>query len=107
VEYADESLISGEPVYELDGEPEEAGQLIGPGLLEGEHQLLIQAKDAFGGTITERINFTSASITDGGGTDTVQGHGSGTLAAISHTPSGGDVETTFTKGATSTPEGGF
>src|SRR5699024_7341593 len=39
VEYADDSLISGEPVYELDGKPVEAGQLIGPGLLEGEHDV--------------------------------------------------------------------
>lgn len=107
VEYADDSLISGEPVYELDGEPVEAGQLIGPGLLEGEHELLIQAKDVFGGSITERINFTSGNIPEGGGTDTGQGDGRVTLSAIADNPSGGDVETTFTKGATSTPEGGF
>ena len=107
VKYSDESLISGQPTYELDGEPVEAGQLIGPGLLEGEHELHIQAKDVFGGEISERINFTSGNIPESAGTDTDQGGGSVTLSAIANNPSGGDVETTFTKGATSTPEGGF
>src|SRR5699024_3563224 len=95
------------PVYELDGEPVEAGQLIGPGLLEGEHELLIRAKDVFGGSITARINFTSGNIPEGGGTDTGQGDGRVTLSAIADNTSGGDVATTFTNGATSTPECGF
>ena len=107
VEYSDDALISGEPTYELDGEKVEAGQFIGPGLLEGEHELHIQAKDVFGGEISERVSFTSGNIPQGGGTDTDQGKGSVTLSAIADNPSGGDVETTFTKGATSTPEGGF
>src|SRR5699024_1831345 len=70
-------------------------------------ELLIQAKDVFGGNITERINFTSGNIPEDGGTDTGQGEGRVTLSAIADNPSGGDVETTFTKGATSTPERGF
>ncbi|MGP5342956.1 LamG-like jellyroll fold domain-containing protein [Corynebacterium casei] len=107
IEYSDDALISGEPTYELDGEKVEAGQLIGPGLLEGDHELLIHAKDVFGGEISERINFTSGNIPEGAGTDTDQGEGSVTLSAIADNPSGGDVETTFTKGATSTPDGGF
>ncbi|MFZ2291370.1 MAG: LamG domain-containing protein, partial [Corynebacterium casei] len=107
IEYSDDALISGEPTYELDGEKVEAGQLIGPGLLEGEHELNIRAKDVFGGEISERISFTSGNIPEGAGTDTGQGEGSVTLSAIADNPSGGDVETTFTKGATSTPESGF
>ncbi|MGP5578545.1 LamG-like jellyroll fold domain-containing protein [Corynebacterium flavescens] len=107
VEYSDESLLSGQPTYELDGKPVELGQLIGTGLLEGEHEFLIEAKDVFGGKISERIPFTSGNIPEGAGTDTGQGEGKVTLSAIADNPSGGDVETTFTKGAATTPEGGF
>src|SRR5699024_3843799 len=107
VEYSDDALISGEATYELDGEKVEAGKFIGHGIMEGVLDLHIQVKDVFGGVMYERDAFTSGNIPQGGGTDTEQGKRSVTLSAIADNPSGGDVETTFTQGNTSAPEGGF
>ncbi|AGF72165.1 immunoglobulin-like domain-containing protein [Corynebacterium halotolerans] len=107
VEFVDPALLSPQVRYTLDGEEIAPGDLIGPGLTEGEHVIALEAVDVFGNDFTEEITFTSGDIPVDGGTDTAQGEGTVSLSAIAENPSGGDVVTTFTEGATSTAQEGF
>ncbi len=107
VEYADPALLSPQVSYALDGELINPGDVIGPGLAEGEHVITVEAVDVFGNSFTDEIRFESGNIPEIGGTDTEQGNGAVSLSAIADNPSGGDVVTTFTKGATAVAEQGF
>lgn len=107
VDFIDDSLLSGEPTYLLDGKPVRVGELIGPGLVEGEHELSIEARDVFGGAVSEKITFTSGNIPEGAGTGTDQGEGGVALSAIADNPAGGEVITTFTRGEAAPARNGF
>ena len=98
VEMANAEALSRDVVHALDDRPIEPGEVIGAGLASGRHTITIDGHDVFGNVIAEQIAFTSANIPSGGGTETEQGGGRVTLAAVATNPSGGDVTTTFRAG---------
>ncbi|NPC98090.1 LamG-like jellyroll fold domain-containing protein [Nocardioides sp. zg-DK7169] len=106
VELANAQAAGRDVVYALDGERIEPGQRIGAGLRAGTHAITVDGTDHFGNVIAERIEFTSANIPVAGGTETEQGAGAVTLAAVATNPGGGDVTTTFRAGTVVVAEQG-
>ncbi|AKE38559.1 Concanavalin A-like lectin/glucanases superfamily [Corynebacterium camporealensis] len=107
VELNNPDLVARDLEIRLDGEEVELGETIGAGLEEGEHTLEISGHDVFGNPIAESINFTSGNLPGTAGTDTEQGEDGVGISARAENPSGGDLETTFTKANLATAQGGF
>lgn len=93
--------------YLLDGEPIEPGDEIGAGLSAGDHTIEITARGVFGEAYAWTVDFTSAGIPTGGGTDSGEGEGEVTLSAIADSPDGSDVTTTFREADADVAEEGF
>lgn len=82
----------------LDGAPVKVGDTIGAGLAEGEHTLVVVAKDKLGHESTATIAFHSAAIPGGYVETNVPDDGKAkqNLTATVHDDTAGDYETTFT-----------
>ncbi|GGO73647.1 LamG-like jellyroll fold domain-containing protein [Nocardioides deserti] len=93
--------------YLLDGEPIEPGDMVGPGLAAGAHEIVISAVGPLGENRKWRVSFTSEVMPAGGGTETGQGAGKVTLSAIASNPAGGRVTTTFTEALVTSASEGF
>ncbi|TYL50080.1 DUF5011 domain-containing protein [Nocardioides sp. BGMRC 2183] len=93
--------------YLLDGEEIEPGDEIGPGMKAGDHRIEISATGVFGEPYSWTVDFTSASIPTGGGTDSGQGKGSVSLSAIAESADGGEVTTTFREAEATPAADGF
>jgi hypothetical protein len=105
----DPAGLSVGPAATLDGEPVEAGDLVGPGLAPGEHTLVVEATDGVGNPARREVTFTSAGIPDdpaalapaSGSTDVGR---TAELSAQVSVPGGGEVTAAFAETRIATPE---
>lgn len=108
---ADLDVAAGEQLtqrrYQLDGEPIQFGDLVGPGLSPGPHAITMSAVDSSERTLQWSVPFTTTAMLNPGGTETVQGDGVVTLSAMATDPDGGNVTTTFRAATATTVEQGW
>ncbi|EJZ81621.1 hypothetical protein HMPREF9719_01442 [Corynebacterium otitidis ATCC 51513] len=105
LEWDNPELVQPGVAITVDGKPADPEGLIGPGLEEGEHELVISARTVFGRDVTIPVPFTSGAIPDAEGANAEAGQASATLSAAASTPDGGPHETTFYAGRASEGEG--
>ncbi|WP_430645179.1 metallophosphoesterase [Agromyces sp. GXS1127] len=108
VQLEDASGIAGDPEVTLDGEPIGLADPVGPGLVAGEHTLVVTARDGMGNEATHEVAFTSAGIPDvpadlAPASGTADVTGPVTLSATVGEPGDGDVTATFSEADILTP----
>ncbi|GAA1055113.1 hypothetical protein GCM10017608_19650 [Agromyces luteolus] len=108
VRLEDASGIADGPEVTLDGEAIGLAEQVGPGLVAGEHTLVVTATDGMGNEATHEIAFVSAGIPDvpadlAPASGTADVTGPVTLSARVGEPGDGDVTATFSQADILTP----